>query len=493
MICVEIMKCDHVCVKSEKVDETDISTHGIVIRGKDGHDGLNGRDGHDGRDGKDGKAFTYEDFTPEQLEALKGPKGDTGPRGQQGETGRAFTYQDFTPQQLESLKVKGDKGDQGVRGLQGEKGEPFRYSDFTPAQLESLRGPKGDQGAQGVQGIQGEKGPKGDKGEDGKITDAQIEIVIDRVKDGLVIPTKTSELTNDSNYVSDGAYVHTDNNYTTIEKNKLSGLENYDDTDIRQRINAIEVSKFPNLTIYGTPTIQHGQVSNITNTNYFRFPFVVNFQNRPFSIKFEITTGTNVTNQENIFDSDFGLAFAIRNGRFICAYSTTGTSWHSEHVGTHTITTRTSYIIDFNWNGSTYKVNYSTDGGNTFVTDMTFNDTSSPYPKQIYVGVGENNGVVMNHFSGIINLNECSLTISDKVVWLGMDDIGLATRMAVDMSNIDQAGQDYINDLIRSKSLSDFTDDLGSNPTHTHSQYMTESDVSALIDAKIGAIENGTY
>lgn len=38
------------------------------------------------------------------------------------------------------------------------------------------------------------------------------------------IPTKTSELTNDSNYVKDAGYVHTDNNYTTTEKNKLAGL-----------------------------------------------------------------------------------------------------------------------------------------------------------------------------------------------------------------------------------------------------------------------------
>ena len=40
------------------------------------------------------------------------------------------------------------------------------------------------------------------------------------------IPTKTSQLTNDSNYVKDASYVHTDNNYTTTEKNKLSGLQN---------------------------------------------------------------------------------------------------------------------------------------------------------------------------------------------------------------------------------------------------------------------------
>lgn len=41
-----------------------------------------------------------------------------------------------------------------------------------------------------------------------------------------VIPAKTSDLTNDSNYVSDANYVHTDANYTQAEKTKLSGIAN---------------------------------------------------------------------------------------------------------------------------------------------------------------------------------------------------------------------------------------------------------------------------
>ena len=60
---------------------------------------------------------------------VKGTKGDIGLTGPQGEP---FKYEDFTPEQLEALKVKGDKGD---------KGDAFTYADFTPEQLESLKGP----------------------------------------------------------------------------------------------------------------------------------------------------------------------------------------------------------------------------------------------------------------------------------------------------------------------------------------------------------------
>lgn len=60
---------------------------------------------------------------------VKGPKGDIGLTGPQGEP---FKYEDFTPEQLEALKVKGDKGD---------KGDAFTYADFTQEQLASLKGP----------------------------------------------------------------------------------------------------------------------------------------------------------------------------------------------------------------------------------------------------------------------------------------------------------------------------------------------------------------
>ena len=57
---------------------------------------------------------------------LKGDKGDTGEQGIQGpkgDKGDAFTYEDFTPEQLASLKGdKGDAGEQGPAGANGQDG-----------------------------------------------------------------------------------------------------------------------------------------------------------------------------------------------------------------------------------------------------------------------------------------------------------------------------------------------------------------------------------
>ena len=48
-----------------------------------------------------GEPFTYEDFTPSQLAALKGEKGD---QGEKGDTGKAFTYEDLTPEQRLAIR-----------------------------------------------------------------------------------------------------------------------------------------------------------------------------------------------------------------------------------------------------------------------------------------------------------------------------------------------------------------------------------------------------
>lgn len=68
-------------------------------------------------------------------------------------------------------------------------------------------------------------------------TNAQaIEALDENKADKSEIPAATSELTNDSGFVADENYQHTDNNFTTAEKQKLAGLSNYDDTAIRQLI-----------------------------------------------------------------------------------------------------------------------------------------------------------------------------------------------------------------------------------------------------------------
>ena len=94
--------------------------------------------GDTGQKGDTGDAFTYEDFTLEQLAGLKGEKGDTGPAGPKGDAG--------------------DKGETGARGSKGDKGETGATGE------KGDTGPKGDTGDTGATGDTGPAGPTGASG-----------------------------------------------------------------------------------------------------------------------------------------------------------------------------------------------------------------------------------------------------------------------------------------------------------------------------------------
>ena len=198
--------------------------------GPQGPQGLQGETGPQGEKGDKGDAFTYADFTTEQLEGLRGPqgiqgeqgpkgdkgdkgdtgetgpqgpkgdkgdKGDTGEQGPKGDTGSGFKVLGYfaTVDALSSAVPTPNVGDvygvgssdpydiyiydaingwvnngplQGAKGEKGDKGDPFIYSDFTAEQLAGLKGEKGDTGAQGPQGETGPQGPVGAKGEKGE-------------------------------------------------------------------------------------------------------------------------------------------------------------------------------------------------------------------------------------------------------------------------------------------------------------------------------------
>ena len=126
----------------------------------------------------------YSDNTPTVIAGQQGPKGDqgetgpqgpkgdqgeTGPQGPKGDTGDAFTYADFTPEQLKELTgpqgPKGDQGETGAQGPQGDQGETGPQGDQGETGPQGPKGDPGDTGPQGPKGDPGETGPQGPKGD----------------------------------------------------------------------------------------------------------------------------------------------------------------------------------------------------------------------------------------------------------------------------------------------------------------------------------------
>ena len=172
------------------MEKEDILYGKLFISGEQGPQGPIGPQGEVGPQGPKGDPFTYDDFTPEQLAKLKGPKGDTGPRGEQGPQGIQGIKGDVGPVGPQGpigetgpqgeqgpqgpigpqgeVGPQGPKGDTGPQGEQGPQGEVGPIGPQGPQGIKGDKGDTGPQGPQGEQGLTGEQGPKGDTGPQGE-------------------------------------------------------------------------------------------------------------------------------------------------------------------------------------------------------------------------------------------------------------------------------------------------------------------------------------
>lgn len=219
-----------VSLKFEDLTEEQIES----LRGPKGEKGLQGKVGRDGRDFifEDheekiseiikGSVPKFEDFTPEQVEAIRGPQGERGekgkdfsftdsqeqinnlvisylneirdvlklkfedlseedkvslrgPRGQRGKPGRDFDLEESLPtitnvihERVDELK---DEFKLKFSDLSEEEKDSLKikFDDITPEERLTLRGPRGQRGKMGLQGEQGPAGRDGIDGKDGKM------------------------------------------------------------------------------------------------------------------------------------------------------------------------------------------------------------------------------------------------------------------------------------------------------------------------------------
>lgn len=151
----------------------------------------------------DGAKITITDVSgTTTANVFNGARGPQGPKGEQGASGPQGPKGDTGPQ-----GPQGPKGDTGDTGPQGPKGDTGATGATGP------QGPQGIQGPQGETGATGPQGPKGDTGEagfspsasvtqSGGVTTISITDENGTTTESITVPTKTSELTNDSNFIT---------------------------------------------------------------------------------------------------------------------------------------------------------------------------------------------------------------------------------------------------------------------------------------------------
>ena len=121
----------------------------------------------------------------------------------------------------------------------------------------------------------------------GSVNDVEVNgvsVVVGGVAE-VTVPTATSDLVNDSDFVSDASYVHTDNNFTTALKDKLDGIEAGAEVNVQADWN--EADSTDDAFIKNKPTIPT-KVSDLTNDSGFTAVSVTQIQ----------STGTKIAEVE---------------------------------------------------------------------------------------------------------------------------------------------------------------------------------------------------
>lgn len=195
--------------------------------------------------------------------------------------------------------------------------------------------------------------------------------------------------------------------------------------ELNARIDLIEATSHPNMTIVGSPTFREGSVSGFSANDYLVFPTAVSVGQNTVEFHMAFHTGSDITTQQNLMDSWCGLAFAIRNGTTVTAISINGTNFLAESVG-GTIRANNSYRMKmiFSYEGGQYRTRvYLADGAGDFTEVGTGFTADAPlFATATYWG-GANPGHATHVFGGIINLNECRMLFNGVEVWRGYDEL----------------------------------------------------------------------
>lgn len=174
-----------------------------------------------------------------------------------------------------------------------------------------------------------------------------------------------------------------------------------------------------NVNIAGSLTNNNGILSGFSGSNYASFARPT--FNNTFEIGAKVTTGSNVSDLQIVYcpDTDqHGVRFEISGGKFGLLAGANGVWINTSSYTGGSVSANTPYFLKASYNGSTYKLEVSTDNVN-YSTVVSYNSS-------IKVTNGFTNyllGTFLDHnlgiFGGTIDLNYCYIKIDDNLVWEG--------------------------------------------------------------------------
>ena len=153
-----------------------------------------------------------------------------------------------------------------------------------------------------------------------------------------------------------------------------------------------------------------------------------NFHNstKSWEILLKIRTSDDVTSTQTLVGraiaNQFSLQVYIQSGVFGLNLSGNGTTWNiKQNIEGGSVSPNTEYWVKTYWNGSTYGLEYSTNGI-SYTSAITVSSTTAMYSGVLFY-LGSNlstSGGNANLFLGELDLNKSIITIGGELYWRGV-------------------------------------------------------------------------
>ena len=258
--------------------------------------------------------------------------------------------------------------------------------------------------------------------DDIEVEEEQVQVVVNKDYEPLINKPKInnveldgnlslSDLGIDQDFVKDDGYVHTDNNYTSQEKDKLSNLHNYDDTEIRTELN----NKVDKETGKGLST------NDYTDEEKTKLASLENYDDT--EVKSDITNlQTNKADKSEIPDVSSFITKDVNNLTY------------------YTLKTNTGSLIDLEINSSTYVVTLTLkdQDGNSISTD------SIDLPLETVVVGGRYDSASKKVILTLENGNEIEFSVADLVAGL-QTEITSNNKLASDLVDDTNSGNKFVS------------------------------------------------
>lgn len=256
-----------------------------------------------------------------------------GADGEPGKDGKAFTYDDFTTEQLEALKVKGDKGDKGDAGRDGKDAvsPTITENENNTDKIYKLDVTTAD-GTFTTPNLKGKDGSGSSTGEENVIESIKVNGVVQSVAEDKSVDITVPTVDVDKNYVDtelakkantsaipslDG-YAKTEDLATVATSGSYNDLTDtpsipseYDDTALKNRVSTVETN------IGDVTEIKITSVSDLVsaiNALHDSFMSGINYADKKLTISYRngaktevdispIITDTEISELENVDDT----------------------------------------------------------------------------------------------------------------------------------------------------------------------------------------------